>query len=209
MLQTLFIDFDGTICRDKFWRSLDDAKASLVQNTIFKKNQVLLVEWMCGKHTSEKVNEFISKETGLEFQALWEVFVYDCKTMSVDQDLLSLIAELRRKFHVVLVTGNMDCFDRFTIPALNLENHFDVIVNSYNEGQLKSTNGGETFSKYIKGSFDKAYLVEDSSPSCNIFCGLGGTALQVTETTSATSHLENLLSASTTLYNTPQHITSY
>ncbi|MEH6402658.1 MAG: hypothetical protein V7750_04750 [Sneathiella sp.] len=198
-MNTLFVDFDGTICHDKFWRGLGETKAALVQSFIFEKNQLLVNQWMCGKYTSEDVNEYISKETGFEFQTLWNIFVDDCKTMSVDQDLLSLIVELRNKFKVVLITGNMDCFDRFTVPALKLEKYFDIIVNSYNEGQLKYINSGETFSEHIKGHFKNAYLVDDSSISCDIFCRLGGTALHVTKSATAHSHLENLLSLSTTL----------
>ncbi len=192
-MQTLFVDFDGTICHDKFWRGLGRDKAMLVQNTLFVDNPLLVVEWMCGKHSSEEVNKFISQKTGIKYQTLWDIFVNDCKTMTVEPKIFSIISKLRKKFHVVLITGNMDCFDRFTVPALKLDNHFDTIVNSYNEGQLKSANNGETFSKYGRGSLDNAYLVEDSSTSCKAFGKLGGTALHVTMRIPARNHLENLL----------------
>lgn len=119
-MDTLFIDFDGTICHDKFWRNLSENKRSLVQNIVFIENPLLVIDWMCGEHISEEVNNFASQETVFKIQTLWDTFVNDCKTMLVDQDMLHLIADLREKFHVVLIAGNMDCFDRFTIPAFKI-----------------------------------------------------------------------------------------
>jgi len=191
-MRTLFIDFDGTICHDKFWRGLDNVNRALVQKTIFVNNPVA-AEWMCGKHTSEAINQFVSQETGLEYKMLWDVFVNDCKTMAVDHELLEQIGQLRQKFHVVLITGNMDCFDRFTVPSLRLHNKFDVIVNSFNEGQLKYDRNGETFLKYTLGNFDDAILIDDSTTACDVFRELGGMAQQVTETISAHHYIENLL----------------
>ena len=191
-MRTLFIDFDGTICHDKFWRGLDDASSMLVQKTVFINNS-LAVEWMCGKHTFEEINQFVSQETDIEYKMLWDVLVNDCKTMAVDHELLKQIDQLRQKFHIVLITGNMDCFDRFTVPSLRLHDHFDVIVNSFNEGQLKYDRNGETFLKYIVGNFDDAILIENSTAACNVFRKLGGMALQVTETVSAHHYIKNLL----------------
>jgi hypothetical protein len=88
-----------------------------------------------------------------------------------------------------------DSFDRFTAPALNLKSHFDVIVNSYTEGQLKTENDGESFLKYLKGSIIDAILIEDSQKSCDVFTQLGGTALQVTRENPAIYYLQSLHAA--------------
>jgi hypothetical protein len=86
----------------------------------------------------------------------------------------------------------MDSFDRFTAPALQLNSHFDVIVNSYSEGQLKTDNNGESFLKYLKGSVAEAVLIEDSQKTCDVFTQLGGKALQVSPGFPATLYLQNL-----------------
>ena len=47
----LFIDFDGTLCFDRYWRSLPQDMFSLVQQRLFGRDTTLAVEWMLGKKT--------------------------------------------------------------------------------------------------------------------------------------------------------------
>jgi len=192
-MQTLFVDFDGTICHDRFWRSLSQAAYANVQEILFNQNNEMVADWMRGKYTSEQINQFVAIETGIEYSQLWEIFQHDCVTMRVDEKIFEALAQLRKNYHLVLITGNMDSFDRFTVPALKLNSYFDVIVNSYTEGQLKTDNGGESFLKYLKGSILDAILIEDSEKSCEVFTQLGGTALQVTSENTSIYYLQNLI----------------
>ena len=114
--------------------------------------------------------------------------------MRIDQQIFDLLALLRPRYYLVLITGNMDSFDRFTAPALQLVNYFDTIVNSYTEGQLKTDNNGASFFKYLKGSITDAVLIEDSPKSCDLFTQIGGTAMRVTPEHSSVLHLQNLVS---------------
>jgi len=192
-MRTLFVDFDGTICHDRFWRSLPKEENALVQNELFIKSEELVADWMRGNYTSEEINVFVSNETNLSYNQIWNVFVDDCKNMYVDPEILEFVKKLREKFHLVLITGNMDCFDRFTVPTLRLEEYFDVVVNSYTEGCLKTDKNGETFTKYLKGSIEDSLLIEDSLTSCTTFTDLGGTALQVTPTNKTLTYLRDIL----------------
>lgn len=192
-MRTLFVDFDGTICFDRFWRSLSTAEASVVQKVLFIENKELVTDWMRGNVTSEDVNRFVAKETSITYESLWYTFVKDCENMLVDQAILNELQSLRKKFHLVLITGNMDCFDRFTVPALNLTSYFDAIVNSFNEGKLKTDNEGETFKKYVMGSLNQAILIDDSEKSCAVFSGIGGTALQVSAENTTEKYLKELV----------------
>ena len=192
-MKTLFVDFDGTICHDRFWRSLNDTEYAKIQKILFTQNNEMVSDWMKGKYTAEEINKFVAIETGIDYAQVWSVFQDDCKTMRIDSQIFELLESLRDYYHLVLVTGNMDCFDRFTAPTLHLEKYFDEIVNSFNEQQLKTEEGGETFLKYLKGPIQKSYLIEDSVNSCRVFSKLGGTALQVNPTTSAVFHLQHLI----------------
>lgn len=192
-MRTLFVDFDGTICHDRFWRSLAEKEYELVQQTLFRGGHSVVRDWMRGLCTSEFVNDFVSKQTGIPYEQLWDVFVSDCESMRVEAKLLELLVELRPDYHLVLITGNMDCFDRFTLPALKLDQYFDVIVNSSNEGQLKSDNDGETFKKYVKGDLKEAILIEDSEKSCAVFTAIGGTALRVVTKNATAEYFSKLL----------------
>ena len=85
--------------------------------------------------------------------------------------------------------------DRFTVPALGLNEHFDTIVNSFNEKLLKSDNNGELFFRQLRGDIGDAILVDNSVSICELFESLGGTARHVTDETPAEGHLVNLRSS--------------
>ena len=152
----------------------------------------LVDDWMRGRHSSESINKFVSEKTGMDYETLWKSFVSDCRTMRVSETLLQAIGLLRERFHTVLLTGNMDCFDRFTVPALKLDQYFDAIVNSYNEGCLKSENGGASFRRHLKGDISDAVLIDDSPANCAAFERLGGTALCATSQQVTMRHLTTL-----------------
>ena len=95
----------------------------------------------------------------------------------------------------ILITVNMDCFSRFTVPALQLNNYFDAISNSYYEGKFKSDNGGEIFTEYIEkysAPTESCILIDDSSSACETFKSLGGIAYRVTEEEDLVTHLSKL-----------------
>ncbi len=178
-MQTLFVDFDGTICHDRFWRSLPSHEYERVQNFLFTTDNPLVADWMRGVYTAEAITKHVAEATMLPYEYLWSTFVHDCETMHVDHAILAAVAELRSAYHTVLITGNMDSFTRFTSPALALPTYFDVVVNSFDEGQLKTDLDGASFLKYVQGDIRDAILIEDSPKSCAIFTKLGGRAYQV------------------------------
>lgn len=72
-MKTLFIDFDGTICHDRFWRSLPKNENQQIQDFLFSGKNSAVVDWMKGVYTSEEINQMVAKETGLLYEHLWEV----------------------------------------------------------------------------------------------------------------------------------------
>lgn len=165
---------------------------TLLERALFKENKWIFNKWLVGKHTSEEINQFVSNHTHIPYERLWSVFVHDCETMHIEKNILNMFCQLRHQFYLVLITGNMDCFDRFTVPALKLHDYFDAIVNSYNEKQLKNDKDGESFLKYLHGNIRDALLLEDSEKNCATFETLGGTAYRVTPETTALHHLEKI-----------------
>jgi len=176
MKPILFIDFDGTLCRDRFWRSFEQNNSEKIQ-TAFRANKSKISDWMRGSYTSEEINNLISKETNIPFDNLWQVFVADCKSMRIDSEALNRIQNLRKYYHAILVTDNMDCFSRFTVPALNLDKYFDSIINSFNIKKRKDDNGGELFMQLankFNSKIEYCILADDSKKTCGIFSKLGG-----------------------------------
>ena len=191
----LFIDFDGTICHDKYWRSLSPAMFQKVQQIVFGDDRAMLNDWMKGKYTAEEVNTYLANELHIPFEELWNIFVEDCKTMQVSKEVLQKLDSLRSVYTVILITGNMDSFSRFTVPALQLDSYVDHINNSFFEGKFKSEDGGSLFMKYVDAlgaPMHESVLIDDSAKICALFNQLGGKAYQVTADQDIMYHLEHL-----------------
>ncbi len=190
----IFIDFDGTICHSKFWRSLDDDLAQKVQKLVFKDNGAKANDWMRGKCTAEEINQFVADELAIDYDELWEVFVKDCQTMEVDTEALEKIQSLRDRYKTVLITDNMDNFSRFTVSALHLENYFDIIVSSSEVGKMKKDDQGQLFIEQVVAfgsSIQECCLLDDSFDGCSLFQKLGGKACQITPERNIMYYLES------------------
>jgi FMN phosphatase YigB (HAD superfamily) len=178
----LLIDFDGTLCLDRFWRSLDKVHFDKIQEIIFNQNFELIDDWMKGKKTAEDINRFVADKISIVYEDLWNLFVEDCKTMHIEQSNLDSIQKLREKYVVVLFTNNMDTLNRFTIPALHLDRYFDHVVNSADKGILKHEENGKIFTdtlKELNGNIFETILIDNSKKVCDLFESIGGKALFV------------------------------
>lgn len=179
----LFCDFDGTICFERYWSSLPPDKHEKVQELLFRGDKARVSDWMRGKYTAEEINEWVAEQIGMPYDELWQLFVDDCRKMRVSQQTLEKLASLRDRYSVILMTGNMDSFSRFTAPQLQLEKYFDHVSNSYYEGKHKTDNAGEIFSEYASKwntTLANCVLLDDSLNVCTIFEALGGKAFRVT-----------------------------
>lgn len=195
MKPILFIDFDGTLCHDRFWRSIDAGSFEKIQNFLFGANKSMVNEWMRGIHSSEQINQLISKELNVPFEKVWNIFVADCENMNVPNDVLNRIENLKKDFHTILITDNMDCFTRFTVPALKLNSYFDSIINSFDNKKFKSDGDGEIFLQILneRGSkIEDSILMDNSKSACGTFSKLGGMTRFVTSEKPLAFWLESL-----------------
>lgn len=179
---TIFIDFDGTICFDYFWRSADSSIREKIKNYLFSEDSALVREWMIGKRSSEDINQILSKECAVSYDDLWRIFIKDCKSMSIRQTTLDLLIAVREHYKTILITDNMDSLDRFTIPSLNLEKYFNTIANSYNYQALKDQDDGTLFelvSDKMNIKLSGSILIDNSEHNCQLFESLGGKAFLV------------------------------
>lgn len=187
MKPLLFIDFDGTLCHDKFWRSIDACRFEQIQQFLFSENKSVIRDWMNGVYSSEDINRILSKELNISFEEIWNLFVDECKNMTISKDTLNQIQKVRKNYETILITDNMDCFTRFTVPAQKLDYFFDLIINSFENKKFKKDNGGKIFvelasKKNIK--IEDCFLIENSKAVCTLFSKLGGTSCLVTSETS-------------------------
>jgi len=196
--KVIFIDWDGTLCFSRFWETLSakNPTFSQVVANFFATEKEMIKNWMRGKHTSEEINKLLSERAGLPEKEVWKSFVSDCRNMEFDIETTNLIQELRKKHTVILITGNMDCFSRFTVPSLKLNELFDRVINSYETGALKTDNNGKQFFNCLalfNSKISDAYLIDDSTDTCEMFAKLGGNALKVDQKSDVSTHLNKLL----------------
>ena len=197
MKKGLFIDFDGTLCAERYWRSLPPEHHKSIQELFFKDDTQMVRDWMRGKYTAEEINGYASERLNIPYQYLWDLFVVDCRTMRVSSSVLEIINSLRQKFIVGLLTGNMDSFVRFTVPSLKLNDYFDFISVSCNEGKHKLDNNGELFLECAaKYDLDirNCSLVDNDERCCNLFSSHGGMAFKVNSVAETEEVLKSIYS---------------
>ena len=191
----LFCDFDGTICYQRYWRSLPTELYEKVQNLLFRDDKTIVSAWMRGAYTAEEINQYVANGIGMPFDELWKTFEDDCKNMQVSKQTLEKLSSLREKYTVILTTVNTDSFSRYTVPALELEKYFDHISNSYFEKKLKTDTDGELFVEYAKKydvSIEQCVVLDDSKEVCECFGRLGGKAYLVTKNLNVDQYLEQI-----------------
>jgi hypothetical protein len=94
----LLIDFEGTLCYDRFWKSLDPQTFKDIQNFLFIENPNIVKDWMCGRYTSEEINQLAAQKLDIDYETLWKTFITDCETVSISPVALELLLELKNKY---------------------------------------------------------------------------------------------------------------
>jgi FMN phosphatase YigB (HAD superfamily) len=183
---TLFFDFDGVLCKDRFYTTLIPQYPDVYQfisNAIFGGEQKYAERWMRGQFSYHEINQLISEATGIPLNTLSELFFDSVRQMRVNLQLIEFAETIKEKgFHIALVTNNMDIFNEITIPEKGLDRLFPVIVNSFDYGIMKHEKGGRLFdialAKMGLDSYEDVWLIDDSPLVCTIFSGKGGHAYQ-------------------------------
>lgn len=181
--QNIFVDFDGTICFDYFWQSAPEEIKGTIGKFLFQDNTFLLEDWMRGQKSSEDINKIISERCDLDYNMIWEFFVKDCENMYIPEDILTALSSCKKNNTLILITDNMDCFNRFTKKQLKLSEYFHYIFNSYDYGILKDDPLQKgLFRKIVdmyKFDIQKSVLLDNSQKNCDLFSQLGGSSFLV------------------------------
>ena len=184
----LFVDFNGVISMNNFWHSLSKTDHKLhkchakIENYLFKENKTLIFDWMMGIYTSEQIHTILEEQIGVDAKELLEIFIEETKNIDISIPILTALKELKPYYHLVMITDNMDSFDRFTLPNNpELIESFDEINNSYTMKMNKAGNNGKYFKDTVQkynAVMSNCLLIDDSSRNCKLFESLGGLAYQ-------------------------------
>ncbi|MCI0714224.1 MAG: hypothetical protein L0154_28975 [Chloroflexi bacterium] len=164
MYKTVFIDWYQTLSTSTFWSHLENpayihhALFEPLRRTLIEEQNAVFEDWLVGRINSEQVMAIVSERTGIPYGLIWDEFIagFDHQCL-VSEEIYGLVQTLRaHSIRVVIATDNMDCFNRWCVPALALDKHFDDILNSFYVGHLKKEFAGG------KALFFHQYLVHHS-----------------------------------------------
>ncbi len=180
--KTFAFDFDGVLSGDYFYANLKETYPEVhrfIQEKVFSSESGMVDRWMRGQLTSDQVNEFISKNTEIDFNELSKLFIESVKAMRLESRLISLAEKLKEgSCKIALVTNNMDVFNKITVAHHQLGRIFPVIVNSFDYGVMKHEENGKLFdiamSQLGNNSYEDALLIDDSAKARNMFEQKGG-----------------------------------
>ncbi|MBI4458053.1 HAD family hydrolase [Candidatus Uhrbacteria bacterium] len=153
-----------------------------IQSLLFGADRGRVRQWMLGELSSEEICDLLAPQLSVPAESLMDALAESCKNMRLHDDAIPLLRDLRKTARLALVTDNMDCFSRFTIAALRLDEFFDRIVNSSDVRRLKTDQRGRTFADLADEfgvPMSNAFLVDDSRKTCDLFDELGGRAFRV------------------------------
>ena len=147
--KTILFDFDGVLSNGRFYKEFLLPEYSeaydWIQKNIFG-NKDLVKSWMRNEINSKDVNKMISKNTGLEYELLNNLYRQSIYRMELSDDVMETAMSLRSKgVKIGIVTDNMDIFTEIIVPNHKLNYLFDVVVNSADYGILKNDVDGKLF----------------------------------------------------------------
>ena len=196
--RVLFIDWYKTLSSSLFWQHLPPEVFRPIERWMFKDNPTSVCSWMRGQEGMADIVTALARSLDLSPQFLEQELETSCRKMElISENSLQMVDAIRRKgILAVIATDNMDVFEKFTVPALNLRDHFDDILCSSSLGCLKAdvdVNGQLPFFQpwLDQNGFkiQEAVLIDDSVQHSDFFERKGLAFLGVDGSSPLTAHL--------------------
>lgn len=206
--KAIFLDWNGTLSNNEFFDHLRDSNnpnthlRELLERTLNDELWPTLAKpWMRGDLRTEDIARAISEKSGIPYETVFSEIVEGSKKMQIDKEVLELVSQIRETGTKVLIaTGNVDAFDRWTVPALDLENKFDGILNSYSLRALKKDrdeDGGSLFFKdYLMAnglSPEECVIIDDMQDDEGIIESFGMKFVKLTNNENLADELQTIL----------------
>ena len=179
--KTLLFDFDGVLCKGRFYeKTLLPNHSEIydwIQMNIFG-NREMVRDWMRNRVNSAEINELIAKNTGIEWNFLNGLYEESIRRMKLEKEAIDLAESLKSSGKKIgIVTDNMDIFTKITIPSHQLDTLFDVIINSADHGILKKDDNGKLFDialATLGEKIENSLMVDDSESTVELYRQKGG-----------------------------------
>src|SRR6185295_8877892 len=118
-IRTVLFDFDGVLCKDRFYGGTFEREYlevyTWIQENIFH-DHLLMQDWMRGKIHEQEINQRISIKVGIDYGKLHDLFIENILQMKINERVADYIQSLKQSgCKVGLVTDNMDVFTQITV----------------------------------------------------------------------------------------------
>lgn len=179
--QTILFDFDGVLCRGRFYKeTLLSSYPKIydwIQENIFG-NEKIVLDWMRNNIISTDINKMIAENTGIKYELLTELYEESIRKIELEKEVKKL-AESLKSFgkKIGIVTDNMDVFTEIIIPNHQLDELFDVVINSADYGLLKKDKKGKLFDialTELEEKIENSLMIDDSESTIELYKRKGG-----------------------------------
>lgn len=175
--QTIFFDFDGVLCKDRFFNILTETHPEIynfIQENIFWKEGEMCNKRMKNEITIFDIHTYICEQTGIEYETLLRISEESIKRMKINEDLIAIALQLKQQGKTIaIVTNNMDIFNTITIKYHKLDQIFPHIINSCDYALLKHEQNGKLFDIAMEKTgtinYDETLLIDDSAKARTAF----------------------------------------
>ena len=211
MARAILLDWNNTLSVSKFWEHwiedpLHRDHYTQICNLLgHEKLADQVYEWERGGMTSEDVIALVAKKLKLDFDdVLGSLKLSSKRSKLIEPEILDYVKKAKRLGYMVgIATDNMDTFTRWTAPALKLEDHFDVLLNSADIGATKfdlHRDGTLKFFRQFMAEYNlkprDIILIDDCQKLEQVVKPAGIDFRRVTTNTTAAAHLERVLAHS-------------
>lgn len=203
-LKVVFIDWYKTLASMMFLNKLKFERVDLfekIKDKIFDKNVTgWHLDWARGELDMSDAAALVAGDGYITKDEVLKIFADCCAAQQVDtEDFWPLIDKIRaRGIKVVLATDNWDIFCKYTIPALNLSQHFDDILSSNEIGHIKrDIKDGRLlfFEDYMRKkrlNYNDVILIDDAPANCESCRSCGMSVKQVNSSSETLKFLKEI-----------------
>jgi hypothetical protein len=202
--RVIFVDWFGVMSRTVFWWSILHkpehrfySPLSVAAQQLFQ-NTDLITNWMRGGVTFQQILSTMDLPTKGVSSEFWKKrLLLDCRRTRWEEELRESLKELSNQgSFIVLATDNMDCFYDSIDSITGLNEVFDSVLCSSNQGVLKAEAPERFFGPWLQSHsipWSEARLIDDSQKNCDAFCKLGGKPYHALDQTALRNVFKELL----------------
>jgi len=179
-IKCVVFDFGFTLCSDPYFKIAPAEYPSLrgvIQEHVFQEPSIVK-PWMEEKLAIKDIDRVVLNHIPMDVPSIISLMEKDCLDLQFNQAVRDLaVAQKTAHRKIAQVTDNMDIFSSMVVPCHQLGYLFDVIVNSFDYGEInKEKLWSIAFERLGNGiGYPNSFLIIDGGNNTPVmFRALGG-----------------------------------